>query len=304
MYYPFLRGRGEELLALREIADIITQKNITPIIEPVSSFSEARIKSFSESGASFILTVNPRNSDTFNPSVIHTKFITGFLSNNDNYWIGFIITKSTSQLDIERLIARYSTNEIVYIHMDEFRNPQWLLTTLRKAGNTGKNIFLNGKTSVSYQISFNQLNCERVILNDAFQKKNRNADYPNTARPFSNIHLTFNSGGYDGFGDFTIVGNHLAEGGGKAHAVALHLTYLKPAGMNIRHFVSKTTDDSKNVAGKFEEAHEDLCRFIKSEKIGNTKGAKEYLKLSHYPGLGMPKRFSIMHHIETYGNVV
>ena len=70
MYYPYLRGKQFELLALRDFADYYGEtKLIIPIIEPVkNSFNGMKlaIRKMHEKGIHFNLILNPQCGDVQN----------------------------------------------------------------------------------------------------------------------------------------------------------------------------------------------------------------------------------------------
>ena len=70
--------------------------------------------------------------------------------------------------------------------------------------------------------------------------------------------------------------------------------------LKIRHFVSDSNDDISDPARKFGEAVEKLVQWNKIMKL-NTMGIKAFedtYKNGTYPGLGVAKKYSIMHHLE------
>ncbi len=81
------------------------------------------------------------------------------------------------------------------------------------------------------------------MLRDGFERK-RNRDY-DPLEKFSDLHITFEDEGMDGFGDFLIVGDEFSESGGPAYAIAIHLTFIdndKEDEMWIHHFLSERQD--------------------------------------------------------------
>lgn len=63
MYFPYLRGRQNELLCLRELLEVDKlHSSIIPIIEPVrcSSTFFTTIKKFTEAGRKIIIIMNPK----------------------------------------------------------------------------------------------------------------------------------------------------------------------------------------------------------------------------------------------------
>lgn len=124
---------------------------------------------------------------------------------------------------------------------------------------------------------------------------------------FSDLHVTYDDLGMNGFGDFLIVGDVYSEGGGPAYAVAIHLTFIDPDKddvMYIYHFVSDTKDTPTDPAGKFGQALAKLIKTLDSgtSKLLETEAIKEFRGLhekGHFPGLGYVKKLSMKHHIET-----
>ncbi len=71
MYHPYLRGKQNELILLRENAKLLSDAGMIPIIEPVKKNLaplEKAIESLSKENVPFILIVNPRNGDFKNDS--------------------------------------------------------------------------------------------------------------------------------------------------------------------------------------------------------------------------------------------
>src|SRR3981081_3429496 len=90
---------------------------------------------------------------------------------------------------------------------------------------------------------------------ESMPHRRRNRDHP-SVELFSDLHVTFEEEGMNGFGDFLIVGDDYSESGGPAYAVAIHLTFIDPSkdnAMFIYHFVSKSKDTPTDPAGKFGE---------------------------------------------------
>ena len=67
MYFPYLRGKQFELIALRELCSLFPQElnKISPIIEPVkaSSTIKSTLAEFVNRNANFNLIINPRVGD-------------------------------------------------------------------------------------------------------------------------------------------------------------------------------------------------------------------------------------------------
>ena len=114
---------------------------------------------------------------------------------------------------------------------------------------------------------------------------------------------------YAGFCDYLTIGSDFIEGGRLPYAVVIHLTYLDSGSGDIRihHFISDTNYDDSDTAGKFYEALTKLVNFVDAHSIPETIAIskfKEYYDSQAYPGLGVVKKLSMMHHIELMQSVM
>ncbi len=142
----------------------------------------------------------------------------------------------------------------------------------------------------------------RVLLRDGFNRCARNADYPNRSN-FDDLLYTYRSRGFDGFSDFSIVGDVYSPGGGAAKHVAIHLTELEKTTIVANHFVSGTPPQKGNNQAKYFSALRLLVSHTGTPPSADldTQGVCEYHQSNspkHYPGLGKLKQWSIMHHME------
>ena len=142
----------------------------------------------------------------------------------------------------------------------------------------------------------------RVLLEDHFVKRDKNADYVGiTSEFFSSDHLFYKADGYIGFSDYSIVGSSYSESGFAPYAVVIHIVYFdENKNLQVAHFVSDSNEDIKDVAGKFGEAVEKLVKWNRIQQI-DTYGISQFenaYKKGIYPGLGVVKKYSIMHHLE------
>ena len=82
--------------------------------------------------------------------------------------------------------------------------------------------------------------------------------------------------------------------------IAENEAYEQVLAMVRLHFVSDSNDDISDPARKFAEAVEKLVKWNKTMKL-DTIGIREFeaaYKNKTYPGLGVVKKYSIMHHLE------
>jgi hypothetical protein len=301
MYYPYFRGKQFELIILRDKAEFIKENKIHAIIEPVkNSFGQLTkaVKSLEEAKADFTLIVNPKASSTdFSSKQIMDEIICKECDKHCN--IGVILQSDKDVRLLSELLKEYKDKNFTLIHFG-YDNPGEVKKLIENKKNVKTNVFIDGLSGKLYQRNF--VGSKRVLIRDGFIVQ-RNADYPSNEH-FSDLHATFRDEGMDGFGDFLIVGDEYSETGGPAHAVAIHLTYLnKDEDMYIYHFVSDTNGSPLDPAGKFLEALDKMIRKASDENsmIFKSPAFIEYenlYKIQHYPGLGLVKKLSMLHHME------
>lgn len=305
MYHPYLRGKQNELILLRENAKLISNSFMVPIIEPVKKnvapLNKA-IQSLIKENVEFILIVNPKHGDyKSNPLPLIENTI-NIIADYENFSIAYIVDAKSNLLDVKDFLDEHVDKSIVFIH-NGFPKPKELAELLSESENIQKHIFMDNQKL--YQRQFNKQNIKRILIRDGFNKKDSNGEYPND-EPFSELHLTFKDEGMDGFGDFLIAGNNYSESGGPAYNVAIHLTYLNEDEIvNIRHFLSNKVEipTPKDPAGKFAEALSRLIIAVEEEdslifKSNAYIKFKELDNTDHFPGLGVVKKVSMQHHLE------
>ena len=305
MYYPYLRGKQYELLAIKENAQLISENYIVPIIEPVKKNLgglQRTIEALVDVEADFIIVANPEFGELNIDSTILDKIIfNDLLKKYENYSIGYILSDRVNLGTVEQFIRKYTKEHIAFIHSD-FQDGKQLKNKLKVFNNVAEHIFIEGNSGKLYQKKFKNFDSKRILLRDGFKKK-RNVDYP-ADEHFSDLHATYPDEGMDGFGDYLTVGNQYSETGGPAYAVAIHLTYLDDdEDMRIKHFISDRTDTPTDPAGKFLEALEKLIAALDDPlsdifKSSACKEFKEIYQKKHFPGLGYVKKLSMKHHIE------
>lgn len=307
MYYPYFRGKQFELITIREAAPLMAASGFVPIIEPVREAMNGlnrALEAICEAEGSAILIVNPDNGDhAGNGANISTMLAdrffgraikAGILLNNE-----MTVDAAMSQFD------QHGAHHPVFVHAG-FTEAKALAKKLGDSLDTTEHVFVEESCGKLYRRHFSGTN--RVLLRDGFSKR-RNADHP-ISEAFSDLHLTFEEEGMNGFGDFLIVGDEYSEGGGPAYAVAIHLTYIDPGRedmMFIYHFLSISNDTPTDPAGKFQQA---LGKLIAKLDSGNSmlfegdaiRELRELHAKQHFPGLGYVKKLSMKHHIETLAN--
>ncbi|MGM9903511.1 phage tail protein [Enterococcus hirae] len=291
MYYPYLRGKQFDLLALKEALQrgVLSEK-IQPVIEPVRD--SATLKNVVElfQSQNHVLTIIK------NPQVGQFKLFdhhlhTWQVKENSSLYQAQIITPTNYQELIEDPPA-----VIIFDGQHQPRDPaiwQALIDT--------KSLFLIPDTSrIKILLPKN-----KIIVRDQFQTHRHVEAYGDKIDDFfSDDYLYFEEDGYSGFSDFTIEGSRYFDKGFPSRALALHLTYVDAYGnIRIKHFVSDSNDSAKNQSLKFMEAAEKMFLWTmrNHQQLLITEGLLELVELyqqEKFPGLGVLKKWTLMHHLE------
>ena len=300
MYYPLLRGRQNELLAIQELmkGSVLSEK-VVPVIEPVklSPTLVNTIESFNNSERSLLFIRNPNvgafYSDLKNPkNTQYKEKLIRLLEGDIRPQIGVYVNQQFPEAVSKWLADGVSPNEMLAIclHADD----------IRYFNETEVNAEM--RIAVPYAAAFRRVGNKRILIEDSFNKKQRNADYSeNEDEFFSENHLHFSTDGYVGFSDYSIIGKEYSESGFTPHAVAIHIVYFDSQKvLRVRHFVSDDKDDASDPGGKFYQALGKLIAWNNEARL-DTIGIKRFTEIYEaqtYPGLGVVKKLSIMHHLE------
>lgn len=312
MYYPYLRGKQFELIALRELSDLIAKnsKKISPIIEPVknSSTLKSTISELKDKNINFNIIINPIVGDLVKKSSEIFKVISNEIDKYTNYQLAIIINNKTSLSDIKDLIhlISFKFGGFTLIHNEINTNVNQIINKLEEEAPVVNNIIYFNKTSRRYYREF--LAETRIGLDDFFSALPKNSDYLSVSdSQFSEEHLFYKNDGYKGFSDFLTIGDNYSETGFLPYAVAIHLSYAdKDKKIRIKHFVSNSNSDSSDIGGKFSEALEKLINWC-DEYNFKSQAVSQFRILhreGHFPGLGSIKKLSIMNHIELVINLI
>lgn len=300
MYFPYLRGRQFELIAVRELLDKkIIDNKVVPIIEPVKLTSTLvkTLQTYTAKKHQIALVMNPEVGEFITKvkekRKEEDKVVFDLYEQLESSTIinAYLMKKNTPQQlmkmdDIEKFMIINPKRDCMdyYLSIYERKEPVFTLlpddrTFSRKAPNS------------------------KVIFEDRFEKAARNADYlKNEDSFFSEDHLFYSTEGFKGFSDYSVVGSEYNESGFAPTAVAIHIVYFdKNKALRIRHFVSDSNDDYNDPAGKFGEAVSKLVKWVAESNPTKTEGLNSFIECYNsgkYPGLGTVKKYSIMHHLE------
>lgn len=312
MYFPYFRGKQNELLVIRENAELLASSNFTPIVEPVNNPDGSLIRCIEavvEVSGSIILIINTKKSVKKEQQANIQKLISDYLQTdigrNDSVKIGLLLTTDETTEFVLEQVQTYADRELFLIH-NGFNASKSLSAEIPSANKSRINhVFLNGYGGKLYQKRFDFGN--QILIRDGFinrpNREHREYEF------FSDLHVTYEMEHMNGFGDFTITGDFWTDGGGPAYTVAIHITCIDPGEDNqmfIHHFKSHSSpDEPTDPAGKFAEALQKLVDEASKPDtlITQTEAIKEFVSLNerkHYPGLGYIKKLSMQHHIETF----
>ena len=273
MYFPYLRGRQFELIALRELLEgkRISEK-VIPIIEPVkpSSTLLKTLETFVKNDREIAVVFNPTVGDFAKKlkemreedSKVANELY-DLLTQNDKVIKSYIMDRGI----LSEIKSEASKNKYLIINL----NRDCLDDFLDAYEDT-----LPRFTLIPDDRAFRRVIPDsKVLFEDNFNKQSRNIDYiDNQDEFFSDSHLYYQNENYVGFADYSVVGEEFNESG------------FAPG-------------------GKFGEALEKLVYWCDENNVQNTLGLQGFYDCyssGKYPGLGTVKKYSIMHHIELVSN--
>jgi hypothetical protein len=302
MYYPLLRGRQFELIALRELgSENDALNNINPIVEPVK-------ESFNTLDTLNTVFINNNKNIYYilNPNAGHfethdtTPLIDFFLRiNNNNIKPAFYVTKKN--INIKNCIDEYELTNVLLLCSNEIDVNKQSIKDLFQQPQVTSICVLDPGRNRTLSRYIKGINKEFIRQDDLFEKEDRNSDYLNIPEHlFSEEHIYYKEEGFHGFSDFTVLPSEFIEGGSTPRAVVIHFTFLNHDNqIRIKHFTSNSNDSIANVQGKFAEALKKTITFCRQQQLNNTAidELEHYYKTQHYPGLGIVKKLSIKNHL-------
>lgn len=294
MYFPYLRGRQYDLLALKELAQkkLITSK-ILPVVEPVkmSSTLIGTIKAYKDNKLTMSLIVNPVVVDLTENDML------SLLDQVDEFIIPAIIMNEDAENAMINLSRRGIPQNSVLVVLNDHDYVEDYKNLIGESG-AGYTLFPDER---AVKRAVKQ---KKVLFEDKFNKLNKNADYAkNPDEFFSDDNLFYKDEGYQGFGDYSIIGKDYDESGFAPRAVAIHIVYMdKEKNLRVHHFVSDSNYGIEDIAGKYYEAVSKLKAWYEAgydnQKTAALSVLLEHASNGYFPGLPTIKKLSIMHHIE------
>lgn len=314
MYFPYLRGKQYELLAVKELAALLgSQGVVVPIIEPVrpptGSGLHRCLAALGAEGNDFILITNPQAGNLRGPTV--APDIVNYVNDTDtdqSWNIGLLVDEGTGITElISEFRASYGlSRRLTLIHTGLSEQ----LASLVEETQDLRCEFNVVDSRLRRQYFRNLLAVSSgVTLRDGFPSEARNAAYLDREETmFNDDHLFFAEEGWYGFSDYLTIGEQYSDSGFTPRAVVIHWTYEPQEGgpIMIRHFTSESNDDISNIGGKFLEAASKLVVFLDAQNI-RTQAAdvfRAHVENGTYPGLGIVKKLSIQNHLELMSRIL
>lgn len=306
MYHPYFRGKLNELITVRETAELMAQRKFVPIIEPVKealSGLKRTLDAVVNVDGKVVVIVNPFHGDFSGDGQSISELLEEHFKKNDGVSAGVLLKGGMTTLEVIACCETHENHPLALIHAG-FTDAKGLADALGAKLPNMFHVFFEPDCGKLYQKHFSA--GRRVLIRDGFQRR-KNREHPELEL-FSDLHATFEMEVMDGFGDFLIVGDDYSETGGPAYAVAIHITFIDPDNDNamyVYHFVSDSQDTPKDPAGKFGEALGKMIKKIRnpgSSRVLETRAIQEFRDLhkrKHFPGLGYIKKLSMQHHVET-----
>lgn len=306
MYFPYLRGKQFELIALKEISSLLAHRRnyVSPIIEPVRDSPTLRttIAELRSKNINFNIVINPVVGDMQNSTGKILTMLNKELLGYNNFQLAIILSGKENHNSVISILKENSflLHGLTLIHEVTLDNIEEIVAKYQEIIQVKYNVVYLSKTNRRYHRNFNPSTL--IELEDSFSSKVRNVDYKSFEESdFSEEHKFYKEEGFVGFSDFLTIGDNYSEGGFLPYAIAIHISYAdSKAKIKIRHFVSDSNDDTSDIAGKFDEALKKLVTWCEKNKFETAaiKTFKELHKAGHFPGLGSVKKLSIENHIE------
>ena len=260
-----------------------------------------RFRRIAENGVKFSVIVNS-NSGQPPPALADTIQV---LNDLESYVPGAVLPafeiRAGQPVSAVRNFARtFASQQCVLVHRNHTHSDTALGKALIPFSRPPVQILLDGGAPLQVVKALPAVGM--VLLRDGFSRCLRNADYSRQSN-FDDSLYTYKSHGFDGFSDFSIVGDAYSSGGGAAKHVAIHLTELDKTTIVTNHFVSRTPPQKGNDQAKYFNALDLLMSHTGRPSCAalDTQGVREYHQSNssrHYPGLGKLKQWSMMHHME------
>ncbi len=267
-YYPLIRGRQYDLLALQASLPELSP-HILPIIEPVKDIAALprTVNAFAKANHPLYLIANPQVGQY------------GLLAAPKH--------ALPSPLPEPVATARYFDPYPAALTIAQTKTQVQLLSPAQLA--------LVSNTARVRAVQHTQA----VYLEDHYPTRERTEDYYHIQDELYQYPLATLPG--IGFADYPLSTRHYSETGYPQRAIALHLLYARDKMLWVHHFVSVNNQDFRDPATKFFEALSPVTAWLKTQPQAATPALTKLLALDHFPGLGTVRKLQLMHWLTIVG---
>lgn len=307
MYYPYLRGRQYELLALRNFAEQLNEESkVFPIIEPVKE-NKGSLKrtaiTMTGKGIRYAIIMNPEFGECAGK-------ILDFSNDPEfphiNNWNPAFIVDSNIDNTNNIITEKSYTNVMLIIPKGSSVDESKILQIIARE-NVTKVVCESGRRRIV--AGTRRLNKDLIELDDKFIAQPTNASYVSIDEDlFTEEFFYYHTDNFAGFSDYTVLSNDFREGGTLPKVVVIHLTYKKTEDqIFVRHFCSNSNStDKSNIQKKFAEAATKAIDFFDSISYDSSaiQSLRENIANERFPGLGVIKKISILHHLDLIQRVI
>ena len=306
MYFPYLRGKQGEIFAVRNSA-LFPNRRIVPVFEPID-LSDTYVKKYAgiaSKGTRFSVIVNSGNGKSKPPEMSEVfRLLDDIESHTPGVAIpAFEIRANEASIDrLDLFASRFSSVQCILVHRAQRFSGTDLTSILSRFSKPAIQIFLDGH--IGPEMIDMLPATGKVLLRDGFDIHSPNKNYPRQTT-FNNSLYRYRDLGFNGFSDFSIIGDHYSSGRrSNANHVALHLTeYIAGKSAVTNHFVTSPDNENEHIRKKYLDALEQMMEYTGQppDQAFATEGMLKYHETysqEHFPGLGKPKQWSTMHHME------
>jgi len=248
----------------------------------------------------FALIVNSERTES-SPTLDEViSFIDAELSSSEAVIPALMLRKGTDPGTILEFSEYYSGCDCIVIHRNHEYVTSELEAYLQPIGEAVVHLLIDRR----HEEAVRELPGRgRVLLHDGFRRRSPNTSYRERSDFACFLH-DFRALGYDGFGDFTVVGDVLRSGGGgNKYAIAVHLAEVLRRTVHINHFVSSSPDDVPDWDRRFREVV-DKIRLYGSQRSGFDTVGVETCLMSAKCRTRDPSFWGILHHLEIMQNAL
>ncbi|MFH5810157.1 sce7725 family protein [Companilactobacillus sp. FL22-1] len=293
-YFPYLRGRMYDLLALKELceADQLGSQ-IVPIIEPVRDSKELQqtVQTFIEHQQPFSVIANPQVSVY---GLNDTKlFPLPELTDLDFYYPSAILAA-----DFSGDFLKHNRQQSALLIANNFEMLKAYQNT--RVLQTVKRVFIPDEARMHRLVPK-----KAALLSDPLTSIKHVEDYDILTDEFFEPAYWYQQvDNFTDYSDYSMVGHIYFDKGMPARAITLHVIYVTSKGdLRIHHFVS---DSNQTMGGQKQKFQEALAKLVdwSAENISGlnqTPALQEllsYQQVDKFPGLGTVKKLSLMHHFQ------